>query len=468
MSQNIAILIGNTQYQNLSNLECCANDVARMHELLAHTQKFNQILDYVDKPLHSVKDALRHLSALEGGYEEVFFYFTGHGLSNSDDFYMCFDGFREASPNSTGLSRTDAYDIVKAFSAELSVFVIDACEAGRNLIKSDPRPLTREPKSGFSKFMQISSCTETQFSLAGKDISVFTDQFIKACLKTEQGIIYYSDIENALRDAFLNDAAQTPHFIRQGTLVEQFCPDASRLDPLRLAILEQDSEVEQAVENTASNFEIAKSRIESIESKVPTKESAQAFINGVFEQAIGQAELTPEVAEFFNVRTIKHNNFDNVQNKKTVVGLLQRRGGSDSFVESDVQTMNSSDPFGGFGLNALAALRPPSQYDKTYNLFNRCGLESLHVGIYFQPKFMALNRIFSEIVFLPRLTECLILTCNSIQLRSGWGSFNEYTATKQWKWSHHAWSEDLAKVAKAYVSDPYQFAVEYIHSFAES
>lgn len=43
---------------------------------------------------------------------------------------------------------------------------------------------------------------------------------------------------------------------------------------------------------------------------------------------------------------------------------------------------------------------------------------------------MTLSRVFSEIVFLPRLTECLILTCNSQERRSGWGSFNEYEGKK--------------------------------------
>jgi len=81
---------------------------------------------------------------------------------------------------------------------------------------------------------------------------------------------------------------------------------------------------------------------------------------------------------------------------------------------------------------------------------------------------MALNRIFSEIVFLPRLTECLILTCNSYEKRSSWDSFNEFDGTKKWKWSHHSWFDDPVEVAETYVSDPYDFTKKYIFSFAES
>lgn len=214
MGQSIAVLVGNTRYNELAPLDCCANDVAQMRELLSATQKFSQILEFVDRPVSIVKDELRRLADLEGGFEEVFIYFTGHGLSNSEDFYMCFGEFKESSPNTTGMARTEAFDLVRQFEAEISVIVIDACEAGRNLIKSDAAPIARSLKSGFTNFVQFSSCTESQYSLAGDQLSLFTNEFIKACLQKEQGVVYYSDVESALRDAFLNNSGQTPHFIR--------------------------------------------------------------------------------------------------------------------------------------------------------------------------------------------------------------------------------------------------------------
>jgi hypothetical protein len=465
MGQNIAILIGNTRYDELSTLECCANDVAQIRGLLSATQKFSQIVDFVDQSVSTVKDALRKLAELEEGFDEVFLYFSGHGLSNSDDFYMCFERFNENSPNSTGLSRTDAFELIRQFGAELSVVVVDACEAGRNLIKSDVPQLARALKSGFTNFVQFSSCTESQFSLAGDQTSLFTSEFVKACLTKEQGIVYYSDVENALRDAFLGHSEQTPHFIRQGTSQEKFCNEANRLDDFRKAFLAKPEAEEVQIEPTppATAFALAKAAIEGIETQVPSKENAQTFINGVFEMTLGNSSLTPEVAEFFEVRTVKYDDFEYVQNKRTVISLLDRRGGSDSFVQSDVERKKRRQPFGGLG-GALTAFAMPDEYDETYNLFNHCGLEAVHVGIYFEPKFMALSRVFSEIVFLPRMTECLILTCNSKERRSGWGAFNEYEGTKKWKWSHHAWSDDPAEVSSRYVSDPYEYTKAYVLS----
>lgn len=319
MSQNIAILIGNTKYDELSTLNCCAND----------------------------------------GFEEVFLYFSGHGLSNSDDFFMCFSNFKESSPNTTGLSRNDAFELIRQFKAELSVVVIDACEAGRNLIKKNVTPLSYTLKSKFSNFVQFSSCTESQFSLAGDRISLFTDEFIKACLNKEKGPVYYSDVENALRETFL------------------VVPGSDN----------------QIASPPITEFACAKAAIEEIESLIPSMAKAQEFINGVFEHTVNASGKAPEINDLFDIRTVKYDDFELVQNKSSVIDLLRRRGGSDLFVESDVEKKKRRHPFGMSA--ALAAFASEDDYDTTYNIWNHSKLQSVHVGIYFEPKSMALNRVFS-------------------------------------------------------------------------
>lgn len=307
MSQNIAILIGNTKYDELSTLNCCAND----------------------------------------GFEEVFLYFSGHGLSNSDDFFMCFSNFKESSPNTTGLSRNDAFELIRQFKAELSVVVIDACEAGRNLIKKNVTPLSYTLKSKFSNFVQFSSCTESQFSLAGDRISLFTDEFIKACLNKEKGPVYYSDVENALRETFL------------------VVPGSDN----------------QIASPPITEFACAKAAIEEIESLIPSMAKAQEFINGVFEHTVNASGKAPEINDLFDIRTVKYDDFELVQNKRSVIDLLRRRGGSDLFVESDVEKKKRRHPFGMSA--ALAAFASEDDYDTTYNIWNHSKLQSVHVGIYF-------------------------------------------------------------------------------------
>ncbi|MCC9659215.1 caspase family protein [Pseudoalteromonas sp. MB41] len=467
MSQNLAILIGNTKYDELAALNCCANDVEKMRELLLATKKFSSIKVYIDKPVNLVKDELRVLAESSDGVEEIFLYFSGHGLSNSDDFFMCFSSFKESSPNTTGLSRNEAFDLIRLFKSELSVVVIDACEAGRSIIKNQATPLSYTLKSGISNFVQFSSCTENQFSLAGDHISLFTDEFIKACLNKEKGPVYYSDVESALRDAFINHPSQTPHFIRQSTSQEKFCSDALHLNDFRNSYFVVSDGDQQVASPPATEFALAKEAIESIEALIPQMAKAQEFIDSVFEHTLSASEKMSEISEFFEVRTVKYDDFELVQNKRSVIDLLSRRSGSDSLVESDIERIKRRNPF-GISSAVLSAFVTEDEYDTKYNIWNHSKLKSVHVGIYFEPKSMALNRIFSEIVFLPRLTECLILTCNSYEKRANWDSFNEFEGTKKWKWSHHSWFDEPADISEAYVSDPYDFAKKYLISFSGS
>lgn len=440
----------------------------QVHELLKGTQKFSQIVEFIDKPVSSVKDAVRKLAEENEECEEIFLYFTGHGHSIADEFYMCFKEFKDASPNTTGLSHTEALGLLRHFKAQLSVVVIDACEAGKRLIKSDTSPLALAKKSSFSNFVQFASCTENQNSTATTKISRFTDEFIKSCFQKSQGPLYYSDVENGLRDAFLDNPAQTPHFTRQGTAQEKFCDDAARLMSFRADYLDALSGAAPGKKESKpvlNSFAAAKAAIDKIEEQVPVKDQAQAFIDDVINATLELAKLSPDASGFFESRVVRYDDFDRVQNKRSVINLLNRRSGSDCFVESNIERKKRRQPFGSFAFNAVAAFGAPDEYDEIFNLYNRCDLKNVHVGIYFEPQYMALNRPFSEIVFLPRLTECLILTCNTTERRTGWGSFDEFAGSKSWGWSHHNWQEDPADITANYVADPIDYVGKYIMSF---
>ncbi|GAA6210636.1 hypothetical protein NBRC116602_03760 [Hyphomicrobiales bacterium 4NK60-0047b] len=477
MSQNIAILIGNSEYSELTALDCCKQDVFKMKTLLSATDKFNQFIEFVDKPISEVKDALRTIARGSESIEELFFYFSGHGVSTQEDFFMCFKDFKETSPNTSGFARQELLGILRSFDADLVVNVIDACEAGKNLIKSEQSPLEWKFKGGLDNFIQFAPCTEFQNSIAGENISVFTQEFISACLQKKSGLIYYTDIENGLRDAYIGNVAQTPRFIRQGTSLEKFCNDASLLKFLREEQAHIESEEERSsieIEPTINMFDEAEKRIKQIDKKIPSNEVAQNFIDGIVDAAISNTKFTSELSRFFELRAIQHDGFTHVQNKKSIVNLLNRRGGFDSFVECEVEKVKRrSDPnlfkmsqlFVPTPMMGRSKLKEQDDYDEKYELWNHSELTSVHVGIYFEPKYMALKRIFSEIVFLPRLTECLILTCNSFEQRSGWGAFNEYDGLKEWSWSSHGWFEVSEDIADSHVTDPFDFAQNYIHSF---
>lgn len=466
MAESIAILLGNSKYRSLNQLNCVKNDLAEMKKLISATGKFSNIHVFLDRPIADVKDELKELAKSHKHTTELFFYFSGHGHSDQDNFYMCFSDFNDVTPNRSGLSRDEAYDILREFIPTQTVVVIDACAAGGNLIKSGADFLKVAPKGKFDDFLQIGSCLNDQSSRAGEALSRFTDAFIESALTKESGVVYYSDIESGLKDAFKKIKDQTPHFVSQGTGLAEFCGDAKSLSSLRVEFFPTDIVSDTITPAQTDTLKDAIAEIDRIHAEVPEREGAQAFINGVFKTGFEGGGNMGDIAVLFEQRIVKYNDYSHVENQEAIYDLLQQRSGNDVFVEARRWDKNPKAR-GSFidQMVGSALFREPVEY--SYSLKNLCELEAVHVGIYFEPQRRSLNRVFSEIVFLPRLTECLILTSNSIELRSGWDSFKPSTSAKEWTWSHHKWTAAPSDVAASDVQDPYDFLKSYVLKFSE-
>jgi len=246
----------------------------------------------------------------------------------------------------------------------------------------------------------------------------------------------------------------------------EFCGNAETLNALRAEFFNVDeiSEPDEPVE--IDMLKVALSEIERIDREVPERDGAQAFIDEIFRIGFEVGGNLKDFAEIFEQRFVKYNDYSHVQNQEAIYNLLRQRPGSDVFVEASRWDKDPKPR--GSAINQMVALnlfREPIEY--SYSLRNLCELESIHVGIYFEPKRKSLNRVFSEIVFIPRLTECLILTSNSIERRSGWDSFKPSTSKKEWTWSHHKWTAAPSDVASSDVRDPYHFLRNYVLRFSE-
>ena len=57
--------------------------------------------------------------------------------------------------------------------------------------------------------------------------------FWRQGVRKKEGVIYYTDIKNALRDDFIGSNDQSPFFVNQGTGREFLTDDAKRLDGFR-------------------------------------------------------------------------------------------------------------------------------------------------------------------------------------------------------------------------------------------
>jgi hypothetical protein len=85
---NLAILVGNTDYRSLTKLDCCKADVAAMRELLDATEKYETIEIIENADANDLKAKVRAAVDNANAPAELFFYFTGHGYSNEDEFFI--------------------------------------------------------------------------------------------------------------------------------------------------------------------------------------------------------------------------------------------------------------------------------------------------------------------------------------------------------------------------------------------
>jgi hypothetical protein len=282
---NIAILIGNTEYRSLARLDCCRADVAAMRELLDATERYEttEIIENADA--NDLKAKIRGAIDKSKSSTDLFIYYTGHGYSYEDEFFYCATNFDSNRPNETGLSTTELHTLLRLANTDLVIKVVDACNSGTHLVKAEIG-LTPQNKQGFKNLIQISSCLDTQSSLTGHPLSLFTQKFRNAALSKTEGVVYYTDVIAALRDQFIGNDAQIPFFVSQYTGREQFADDAHKLDKLREALRQREAAIALTVTETAPPADppTMAELLSSAEAKLVTPELMNTFVATFFDK----------------------------------------------------------------------------------------------------------------------------------------------------------------------------------------
>ena len=329
---NAAILVGNTQYDSLNELPCCHDDLLAMKELLEATERYSDIEVIENTNADDLKAQMRATIDRQSSVSELFFYFTGHGSQQDYEFYYCATKFDPSKPNATGISTDELHTLLSMAKATVVVKVIDACNSGTVLVKSG-QGFFLEKESRFRSLIQISSCLDSQNSLAGQPLSAFTEKFRDSALRKKKGAVHYTDIVSRLRDEFINNQEQTPFFVTQGTGRERFVEDAKRLDALRERILLQRqessrSDTDDALIPTASTLP---GLLSAADNRVATPEKISSFVDGLFD-ALKESVSIEEFLEFFDLDITEHPHFSELSAKKYIVDVLRHEYRSDKFV----------------------------------------------------------------------------------------------------------------------------------------
>jgi hypothetical protein len=143
MTRNVAVIISVSEYENkqiFSPLPACQRDSELILAIIHAANKYDDCLVIDDSP-HSA-DAKGRLSSKISEWQsaqinEVFFYYSGHGLLHDGEFLFPFRNYHSADRYSTSLRNSELDAFLRSLSSSVAVKVIDACHAGTEYIKSE-------------------------------------------------------------------------------------------------------------------------------------------------------------------------------------------------------------------------------------------------------------------------------------------------------------------------------------------
>ncbi|SHI09510.1 Caspase domain-containing protein [Clostridium collagenovorans DSM 3089] len=226
---NIAILIGVDSY-NIpgNNLPGCINDINLMSELVKNLNKFDDILILNENSntrttKNKIIEFFKKYDDNENLVDDFFFYFTGHGKSDENDFYYLLSDCSLDKLKQTSLENSELDTWIRKLNPKTTIKVVDACYSGMSYLK-DINPM-KDILNKTTK--QINNCYfmySSQFNQTSgqSEISFFTASFLNCVLKSDNGNLRYKEIIDYISDDFKKNERQTPYFVSQGDYTEIF------------------------------------------------------------------------------------------------------------------------------------------------------------------------------------------------------------------------------------------------------
>jgi hypothetical protein len=446
----IAILIANATYSSLPSLECCRADLSTMEDLIRTTGRYNAIYTAEDFDADALKSAIRSATDRSDGgeVEEIFFYFSGHGAIIGSEFFYCSTNFDSGRPNETGLSNSELHTLLRSSDPETVIKVVDACSSGTPLIKSDGSFLPLQ-KDAFRNIIQISSCLDAQNSLAGDPLSEFTQSFCSACLRKSEGPVYYTDIINSLRDDFIGNDNQTPHFVSQGTGREILTDDAAKLEPFRLKFSPpQNSSEVVDVGTVQTAFTPPQTLLEVLaaaDAAMASPERVNGLIGGLFDGVVS-AFGAGEFAEFFDLGKFERPDYVESPSTGFVIRVLSKEVRPDKLVTAEItkEKKRQRRPW-DLGLSAaMLGLYDDETVVETWDLKLNCKVDRAELIITLTPKYKSLQRLVLVLTCAPSLENCYIFERVTQHPLTDWNSYDEDGKEVVRRWYKVDWKHDLS------------------------
>lgn len=302
---NLAIVIAPSIYKvDAQNLPACEHDASVIDALLTETGKFSDLL--ILKGELTAADTKTKLTDFVKKHsadtiEELFFYYSGHGDFDGNEFYYILSDYQSAKRNQTSLQNEELDGLIKSIRPNLTVKIVDACQSGVRYIKdagSFGEFLKRTQDGRFNKFYFFASSLEDQSSYQDRDLSYFTREFVEAVIEHGSQRVRYKDIIDYLVDVSRLSARQSPFFVVQDDMTAIFCEVTDKLRANIRAILSNTSQSNPSA-SIVSQTEPSERKLVSIikrdaERYASEKEAASALSSFAAELPAGTKPLDLE------------------------------------------------------------------------------------------------------------------------------------------------------------------------------
>ncbi len=413
----VGVLLGVSNYEKLASLPACKSDLILMEELLNRTGDYSDILSISDdtnssKVKRRVSEWIENLSGKE--VNEVFFYYTGHGIFQDEEFYFCCSDFDKGRFNSTGITNSEIDEWLRTLNANLAVKVIDACQSGIQYVKDSEILFLTKLKGNNSKSFKscyfMFSSQNDQSSYQNDKLSFFTKAFVKAIKEHQEERIRYRDIIDYISDYFVSDGSQKPHFVMDANSTEEFCFINEDLRQF-LNTNSLLNEIIESIEVTETPSLSLKEIVVSDASKFCNEEEVVEVLEELKEK-ITDFKYSKEYTDLYESKitfekgTLNDDDYnDSLPNVKQIGEWLSKNV-HEYFAEQTYKEESYTVRLRDYGIGSLSFSREPSSYTETRTKKVISGIEITAklpfntIKIIAEPKFLNLLPFECVVVFV--------------------------------------------------------------------
>ncbi|EES89416.1 caspase family protein [Helicobacter canadensis] len=325
--KNIAILVGNSEYQNLGKLDFCKKDINSIQKILDLNKKFEIHIfeNYQSEQLKSeLSKIIRELE--KSKINELLFYYTGHGVFKEQFYYLPIN-FTDKQFETTSLSNNELDDMLKSLDTEMVIKIIDACQSGQQYIKESDQMSVKKSltQHSFKKCYFFFSSMNNQSSMGDDRGSYFTNAIIESILTHKTDSIRYTDVQSYIVDYFSSRSeSQTPFFVNQSNATEIF------LDKLRSIqsffennnpIINDDEGVNQEIEN--DKIDIIE-KLKALSKKYISKDMAQENIEYIFDENKLNDIFNDDIRLIYDIKIDKCNDYNIISNINELYNEIEK------------------------------------------------------------------------------------------------------------------------------------------------